>query len=161
FNPAGVLAASISLPPVRYETRAGVAFHARLAERVRALPGVRAAGLSSDLPWTGYDENTGFGIVGRTFPPSEGPQARYHFVTPGFIRAVGTPLVAGRDIAASDGPDAAPVVLVNESAARRYWNTPDAAVGARLQLWGAERTVAGVIGDIADTPSDDRAAAAL
>ena len=161
FNPEGLLTASIGLPPLRYDTPAGVAFHARLAERVRALPGVRAAGLASDLPWTGYDENTSFGIVGRTYRPSEGPEARYHFVTPGYLSAVGTPLVAGRDIAPSDGAQAPLVVLVNESAARRHWKSPEAAVGARLQLWGAERTVAGVIGDVADAPSDDRAAPAL
>jgi putative ABC transport system permease protein len=161
FDADGVITASVALPPLRYDQKTGVAFHARLADRVRALPGVRAAGLSSDLPWTGYDENTGFSIAGRSYPRFEGPEARYHFITPGYLQAVGTPLVAGRDIAPGDGPQAPSVVLVNESAARRYWSTPEAAVGARLQLWGAERSVAGVIGDVADAPSDDRAVPAI
>ena len=41
---------------------------------------------------------------------------------------------------------------MNEAAARKYWTRPEAAVGARVKLWGAERTVAGVIGDVRDTP---------
>jgi putative ABC transport system permease protein len=50
---------------------------------------------------------------------------------------------------------------LNESAARKYWKSADAAVGARLSLWGAQRTVAGVIGDVRDMPWHDRAAPAL
>jgi ABC-type antimicrobial peptide transport system permease subunit len=52
-------------------------------------------------------------------------------------------------------------VLLNEEAARKYWNTASAAVGARLSLWGAERTVAGVVGDVRDMPWHDRAVPAL
>ena len=66
FHPEHVLTAVVNLPQARYrDTAAAAAFFDRLLERVRALPGVRAAGLGSDLPWTGYDENTSFGIVGR------------------------------------------------------------------------------------------------
>jgi putative ABC transport system permease protein len=53
------------------------------------------------------------------------------------------------------------VVLLNEASARKYWNTPEAAVGARLRLWGADRTVAGVVGDVRDMPWHERAAPAL
>lgn len=161
FRPDGVITASLDLPTARYGTDAGADFYRRAVERVRALPGVGEAAFSSDLPWTGYDENTSFSIVGRQFPDSEGPEARYHFMTPGYTRAAGTPLVAGRDVTASDIRDAPFVVLVNESAARKYWKTPEAAVGARLRLWGAERTIAGVIGDVRDLPWHDRAAPAL
>ena len=72
FRPDGVLTAVVNLPPARYADRAAAAaFFDRLVERVRALPGVHAAGLGSDLPWTGYDENTSFGIVGRSFKDGE------------------------------------------------------------------------------------------
>jgi predicted permease len=161
FEPKGALTASIELPVARYNPDASRAFYRRAAERLRALPGVTDAAFSSDLPWTGYDENTGFGIVGRSFPPNDGPTARYHFLTPGYTRATGTPLVAGRDVTASDVGDAPKVILLNEAAARKYWSTPDAAVGARVTLWGAERTVAGVIGDVRDMPWHDRAVPAV
>jgi predicted permease len=157
FRPDHVLTATVTLPPARYKERSdAAAFFERLTDRVRALPGVRAAGLGSDLPWTGYDENTGFGIVGRTFPKNQGPEARYHFLTPGFIAALGLPLLAGRDIAPGDGPDAPPVVLINEATARQYWGDAQRAVGARLNLWSeTPATVVGVIGDLKDVPWGD------
>ena len=161
FQPRGVITASVDLPTARYDRTAAADFYRRAAERVLALPGVREGAFSSDLPWTGYDENTSFSITGRRFPDGEGPEARYHFITHGYRRATGTPLVAGRDLTHRDGQEAPLVVLLNEAAARKYWNTPDAAVGARLNLWGAERTVAGVIGDVRDQPWHDRAVPAL
>ena len=161
FRPDGVMTASLDLPTARYNTDAAADFFRRAVERIRALPGVREAAFSSDLPWTGYDENTSFSIVGRQFPDREGPEARYHFISSGYTRATGTPLISGRDLTASDIKDAPLVVLVNESAARKYWTTAEAAVGARLQLWGAERTIAGVIGDVRDMPWHTRAVPAL
>jgi predicted permease len=161
FRPDGAITASVELPVARYDREGAAAFFTRAAERVRSLPGVREATFSSDLPWTGYDENTGFSIVGRQFPPGEGPQARYHFVTTGYTIATGTPLVAGRDLSSSDTRDAPAVVLINESAARKYWKSAGAAVGARVNLWGDERTVVGVAGEVRDMPWHDRAAPAV
>ena len=161
FEPAGAITAIVQLPAARYTRPAATAFFQRAGDRIQALPGVRAVTFSSDLPWTGYDENTGFGIVGRTFPDREGPQARYHFITHGYTPASGTAVVAGRDLTPADVEQTPPVVLLNESAARKYWETPEAAVGARLDLWGKERTVAGVIGDVRDMPWHERAAPAL
>jgi putative ABC transport system permease protein len=161
FEPGRAVTVSVDLPTARYDTPASTAFYQRAADRVRALPGVAEAAFSSDLPWTGYDENTSFSIVGQQFPPGDGPEARYHFITHGYTRATGTPVVAGRDFTTGDGPGAPLVVLVNESAARKYWKSADAAVGARMNVWGSERAVAGVIGDVRDMPWHDRAVPAL
>jgi predicted permease len=157
FRPEHVLTGVINLPPARYHDRAdATAFFDRLTARVRALPGVTNAGLSSDLPWTGYDENTGFEIIGRRFPQDQEPEARYHFLTPGFIGALGLPLRAGRDLAPSDTDKSAPVVLINESTARKFWGDAENAIGARLKLWSDQpTTVVGVIGDLKDTPWSD------
>jgi predicted permease len=160
FAADGVLTASVELPTARYDIEAATAFYRRALERIGTLPGVRRAAFSSDLPWTGYDENTGFSIAGQ--PESDdGPEARYHFITPGYLQATAKPLVAGRDLTSSDVKNAPLVVMLNESAARKYWGTPAAAVGARLKLWGEERTVAGVMGDVRDMPWHERAAPAL
>jgi len=161
FTAARTTTASIELPTARYDTAGAREFFRRAGERLRALPGVREIAFSSDLPWSGYDENTSFAIVGRRFDEGEGPEARYHFVTPGYASATGTPLVAGRELTSSDAAGAPAVVLVNESAARKYWTSPAAAVGARLTLWGREPTVAGIIGDVRDMPWHDRAVPAL
>jgi putative ABC transport system permease protein len=149
------------LPGARYDNDAAREFFRRATEQVRALPGVRAVAFSSDLPWTGYDENTGFDIVGRKLSGREGPEARYHFATDGYTDATGTPLIAGRGFTPADIEGAPRVVLINESAARKYWKSAGDAVGARLNLWGNERTVVGVIGDVRDMPWHDRAAPAL
>jgi len=160
FEPAGAITASIELPVARYDLGSSTAFFARALERIRALPGVVDAAFTSDLPWTGYDENTGFTIVGRP-DTDDDTGARYHFISPGYVRSTGVPLVAGRDIRDGDISSAPFVILINESTARRYWKTAQAAVGARVKLWGEERTVAGVIGDVRDMPWHDRAARAL
>jgi putative ABC transport system permease protein len=160
FTPGGAITASIELPVARYDRDASPAFFARAVERIRTLPEVVDAAFTSDLPWTGYDENTGFTIVGR--PESDDDTgARYHFITPGYLQSTGVPLVAGRDVTSSDSKDAPLVILINESTARKYWKNAQAAVGARVNLWGGERTVAGVIGDVRDMPWHDRAVPAL
>jgi len=160
FQPRGAITASVELPTALYDDNGSRAFFERAAERVRAVPGVREAAFSSDLPWTSYDENTSFSIVGRQFPDGD-PEARYHFITAGFARATGTPLLAGRDLELSDRDGAPLVLLMNAAAARKYWTTPAGAVGARVKLWGAERTVVGILGDVQDMPWDDKAAPAL
>jgi len=155
FRPSGAITASVELPTAQYDTQAKAAgFFARALDGVRAIPGVREAAFASDLPWTGYDENTGFTIIGRPVADNVGPEARYHFITAGYAAATGTPLVAGRAVSVSDADGAPLVALVNESAARKYWTTPEGAVGARVNLWGEERTVAGVLGDVRDMPWD-------
>jgi predicted permease len=161
FQPGGAITASVELPPALYDETAARVFFERAGDRVRALPGIQEAAFTSDLPWSSYDENTSFEIVGRPAVKDAGPESRYHFITAGFARATGTPLVAGRDLAPSDGKDAPNVILINAASARRYWTSPAGAVGARVKLWGQERTVVGVLGDVKDVPWDDGAVPAL
>ena len=161
FRPAGAMTAIVELPVARYKVDEAAAFYERAADRVRALPGVKDAAFSSDLPWTGYDENTGFEIPGQKFPDGDGPEARYHFISPEYIGAIGTSIVAGRELTASDVKSAPMVLLINESLARKYWTSPEAAVGSRVKLWGEDRTIVGVMGDVRDMPWHDRAAPAL
>ena len=121
-----------------------------------------SAGFGSDLPWTGYDENTGFAIIGRPNVRDDEPEGavplHHDRATP---RRLGIPLIAGRDLTPADDASAPPVILVNESLARKYWSTPNAAVGARVNIWGRERAIAGVIGDVRDMPWHRSAVPAL
>ena len=162
FNPERVLTAKVSLPYAGYSNRTNVAvFQRQLLERLAALPGVEAAGLTSDLPWTGYDENNSFDVEGKTFPPNNGPEGRYHFVSSDYFRTVGVPLRAGRFFNADDQLGKTPVLLINHSLAERYWPGEDA-VGKRItfnsdpreQDW---RTVVGVVGDVKDFPDSTSA----
>jgi|RhiMethySRZTD1v2_1073278.scaffolds.fasta_scaffold97948_1 putative ABC transport system permease protein len=166
FNPERVLTASLSLPGARYGDAPKVAaFQQLLLERLAALPGAQSAGLTSDLPWTGYDENAGFTVEGKTFPPNDGPSARYHFVSSDYFRTIGVPLIAGRFFNSDDRQDTQPVVLINRVMAERYW--PGAsAVGKRFTFSSQpnERdwfTVVGVVGDVKDFPHSPAAAPAF
>jgi predicted permease len=109
FNPEGVLTMSVVLPGARYAYGAPqISFLQRMVERVSALPSVRSAGVTSDLPWTGYqNRGGGFTIEGKTFPPDQEPQAQYHFISPDYMRTIGAPLLSGRWFDARDRRGAA------------------------------------------------------
>jgi predicted permease len=159
FNPERVLTASVDLPISRYSTAKRASdFYRDLIARLVTLPGVKSAGATSDLPWTGYDENTGFGIEGRQFSDNEYPSAQYHFATPDYFRTMGIPLLSGRFLSDADNVDAPRVILINKTLADRYWSDEDA-VGKRVRLWGETRTIAGIVGDLKDSPGDLRAKA--
>lgn len=166
FNAERVLTASLSLPRARYADAPKVAaFQQRLLERVAALPGVQSAGLTSDLPWTGYDENAGFDIEGKTFPPNDGPGGRYHFTSSDYFRTVGVPLVAGRFFNANDRMDTANVVLINRAMAELYW-PGESAVGKRFTFNSQPKekdwyTIVGVVGDVKDFPNSSAAVPAF
>ncbi|MBZ4416901.1 ABC transporter permease [Myxococcus sp. RHSTA-1-4] len=151
FRSEGVLTWTLSLPKSDYpdDVRQAALFH-QVLERVEALPGVTSAGAISDLPFRTNDISVGLEIDGR--PPEPGAQAMvgYQVITPGYFRTLGIPLLAGRDITASDRKDTQPVLLVNETAARRYWPGEDA-VGRRIRVGsedGPWQTVIGVVRDV-------------
>ena len=95
--------------------------HNAILGEVRRQPGVAAAGASNFLPLQPGWRNP-FIVVGREQAASaeEGPQAQQLSVSEGWFEAMGARLLAGRDFTAADGPDGAPVLVVNESFARRY-----------------------------------------
>jgi putative ABC transport system permease protein len=162
FQPDNTLTMKVNLPNSRYPSGDMVrGFYKQLTERVRSLPGVATVGLGSDIPWTGYDENSSFDIEGRPSPPDHNLEARFHFVSPDYFRAIGTPLIAGRFFTEDDGPNSPMVVLVNASFARQFFPGEET-VGKRLSLWGNDDVaIVGVVGDVKDTPSDFEAKAAF
>ena len=158
FRPERVLTASLSLPNSHYKTAGAISFFDRLITNLESVPGVRAAGAASDLPWTGYDENVGgFQIEGKKAPPNEEFHARYHVATPDYFRALGIPLLRGRFFTAHDNTSAPLKLIINESMARRYWPGGDP-VGSRITFDDAPKekdwmTIVGVVGDVKDRPN--------
>ncbi len=162
FQPQHVLTASISLPGVNYHDHQSVTrFYERLVADVGTIPGVKAVGVGTDLPWTGYDDNNGgFTLEGETPPPNQEFHARYHAATGGYFRAVGTPLVSGRYFDARDTKDSAPVLIINQAMAN-YWHQGKA-LGGRLSFEDQPKekdwlTIVGIVADVKDRP--DSAAA--
>lgn len=165
FQPQRVLTAGISLPDATYKNQQAVAgFYTRLLEKLRSEPGISAAGASSDLPWTGWDENNGgFLIQGEQPPPNESFHARYHVATPGYFEALGTPLVRGRPFSEHDREGSGRVLIINQAMAS-YWRHGDA-LGGKLSFDDHPKekdwfTIVGIVSDVKDAPKDARAQAA-
>jgi predicted permease len=154
-----VLTAKLSLPRDQYKTDESRAqFFGQLVAGLQALPGVQSAGIGSDLPWTGYDDNSSFSIEGKQAPPHEDFHARYHMAGPDYFRALGTPLLRGRFFTDADKKDAPNVILINHVMAERYWPGEDA-VGKRITFEDHPKNdkdwlrVVGVVGDVKDQPN--------
>ena len=157
FRPQHVLTAAISLPGVNYhETDSVNRFYERLVSDVGAIPGVQAAGVGSDLPWTGYDDNNGgLTLEGETPPPNQDFHARYHTASGDYFRAVGTPLVSGRFFDARDTKDSRPVLIINQAMAN-YWHQGKA-LGRKLSFNDHPKekdwlTIVGIVADVKDKP---------
>ena len=154
FDPRGVATGRVMLFNDRYkDPRARAAFAAELEKRLRALPGVEAAGIANLLPLSGWSAATDVWADGTPRPrPGEQPEAHFRTATPGWHGAVRSTLIAGRAFTDLDGPQAAPVAIVSASLARRLW--PDAApaqaIGRRLRSDLTQSQVLTVVGVIRD-----------
>ena len=150
FDATNLLTVQLNLAGPAYETRESrVAFVERLTSRVNALPGVEGAGVIYVLPMGGDNADTGFLIEGREQPrPGQTPVAWYRPVSPEYLTAIKMRLVRGRWFRDTDAADTPQVVLINETAARRYWPDEDEdPLLSTVRLAGASRRVIGVIAD--------------
>ncbi len=124
FEPAHLLTMRIALPPARYDTDPKkAAFFSQLIERVEPIPGIRGATVAMSLPTTTWIRTNITRIEGQAAPDENDPlMAVIQSVTPGYFDTLRIPLRRGRKFDARDNtPAAPPVVIVNESLARRLW----------------------------------------
>jgi putative ABC transport system permease protein len=156
FSPGGVLTCEVSLPS-KYKNPQIVTFFQELLERVRALPGVRAAGATMTLPLhaSGGGFWGGLNIEGRPAATRESiPIVSFVQVAPGYFRAMGIPLLKGRAFADADNSAQSPkVAIVNATLARRFFSGSDP-LGERVCMGddcskGPWLAVVGVVGDTA------------
>ncbi|MCH7565725.1 MAG: ABC transporter permease [Gemmatimonadetes bacterium] len=144
-----LVALSLTINDARYPERSDyLAAYEALMERLESLPGVESVGSIRYLPLRRSGESTEFSIADRSEPIAGGPQrADLLQVSPGFFRAAGVPLVAGRDFTRQDRMDVAPVVIINDALRRRYW-PGGTGVGRFLLFGGTPAEIVGVVGDI-------------
>jgi putative ABC transport system permease protein len=146
FDPNNVLTLRTTLVAVRYPTPAPrLAFFEAALQRIRALPGVEAAGTIDDLPFAPGSAQ-GLEIEGAA-PRRDGVAVQVRQVTSGYLRAMGIPVLSGRDIVDGD----AEVLLVSRDAAKLFWGDADP-IGRRAFLPALSKTtvreVIGVVGDV-------------
>jgi predicted permease len=161
FHPDGVLTASVTLPRTRYaDDDALRRFTDEALRRLRALPGVSAAGATDTIPLGGNHSDSVILAEGHQMQPGESviSPSQVH-ATPGYFDAMGVTLIKGRTFDDRDGARAPRAVIVDEKLARRFWPDQDP-IGRRMYLpadinnllavsdktvW---LTVVGVIGDV-------------
>jgi predicted permease len=169
FRAENVLTMRVQLPDrANADVSRGSRFFAELVERIETLPGVRAAGAVTYLPFTGETSGANFFRNDRPMPaPGQIPSAQHSAVMPGYFKAMGIPLLRGRLFTKADGempplrPDMAsmiaffrtadPKVVINDAMARRFWPNEDP-LGRTFQfgppsLQGPVVTIIGVVGN--------------
>jgi putative ABC transport system permease protein len=150
FDPRGLLTMRVALPPSRYGDDGKAArFYEEALRRVAAVPGVRGAALTSNLPLSG-DGGTGTPqVVGRQTPAAELTEAHLRTVSANYFEVMGVPVVKGRAFDARDDAEAPPVLLVNKTFAERVFPGEDP-VGRRATFKFTSDTqfeIVGVVGD--------------
>jgi predicted permease len=159
FRGDHTLTLTTSLPAAGYRTGADVrGFYTRLMERLGGIPGVAAAGASTDLP-LGVRERRAMTLENERDATRDVSHAvANEWVIGQYFDALGIPLKRGRVFTAQDDSGAEPAVLINETLARRFWSDDDP-VGQRL-AWGNPvqhgrwMRIVGVVGDVKQGPLD-------
>ena len=145
FDPEGVVTARVALPRAQYPdaARAG-GFWRQLLESLDAMPQVQSVAIGMTAP---FGPGVRAGGTARSRGDAAGIGAVEHIVSPGYLQALGIPLLAGGAFGQPDGPGSPVVAIVSESVARRLWagNSP---VGQTLDWNGRPHEVVGVVGDI-------------
>src|SRR5687767_492440 len=151
FDEQNALAVTLQLPQKKYADPQQIArFSEQLVQQVATLPGVEATGVARILPIV-HDLPTGFYFEGYARPKDNDlPQTNYSAVSPGYFKAMGIPLLAGRAFTERDTQEALPVAIVSQTLARRYFPNGDA-IGERINVnTGPEsyREIVGIVGDV-------------
>ena len=148
FSTENVLTTMVALPQARYpDPAARRAFWDRLIARTRALPGVTAAGLASNVPLSGNVSSGSYSIVGYTPGPTDArPHARQEVVGGDYFAALQIPVVSGRVFNDGDTADSPPVVVIDQYLVNRYFKDRSP-IGQQIQRGGLF-TIIGVVGTI-------------
>ncbi|PYR92246.1 MAG: hypothetical protein DMF84_14140 [Acidobacteria bacterium] len=161
FDATGVVTADMSVPGTKYPDPARAAhFYAGLLERIRAIPGVKAAGAANELPLGRFDADGALTFEGN---PDVGAtpdgiydgfkySAGYKVVTPGYLETLGMRLREGRFLADGDTAGQPPAAVVSETFVKRFLPRVDP-IGVRFKYAGMDTvnplfTIVGVVGDV-------------
>ncbi len=163
FQPEKRLTMRLPLSSRDYPLHAAkVAFAERLLSRLQALPGVAAAGVSTNLPLDEVSLDSVFEVEGHPQAnPADVPITAHRLVSPGYLEALGVRLVRGRLINSTDRAGSVPVALVSEELVRQAWPAEDP-IGKRVRRILPGRaispwlTVVGVVRDVKEDRSNFR-----
>lgn len=137
FNADNLLTMNLILPAAKYKDEPQrAAFYTELVRRLGAMPGVESAAAVNYLPLGGSNSSDTFLVEGLPEPPpGQEFVGRYRVCTPDYFRTMGIPVLKGRSFTEQDRSGATPVVIVNETLARKYWPGADP-IGKRMRFTG-------------------------
>jgi putative ABC transport system permease protein len=154
FNSENVLTMAIVLPAAKYhEEPQAAAFYDDLVQRVKTTPGVESAAAVNHLPLGGSNSSDSYLVEGEPEPqPGQENEGRYRVATAEYFQTMRIPIIQGRGFTEHDKAGAPPVVIVNDTLARKHW-PGQSPIGKRIRFYGpSERTpwreVVGVIEDV-------------
>ena len=157
FRSDHLLTMRTTVPRAKYQDGAArLAFFDRVLEGVRGLPGVESVAYNSMLPFEGQGNTQGYQVEGRPLDPSDAGDALLRVSTNDYLQTLGVQLREGRLFSSADGSNAPPVIIVNETLAKRYW-PKESALGHRISMefrppvW---RTIVGVVKDVRERGYD-------
>jgi len=159
FDPHGMLTFRTNLPSAKYKgDEPQAAFYRRALERIRALPGVSAAGAAQIFPLAGDDYILSFEQIGKPpVPVGNEPSAAYYVATPGYFAALRIPIKSGRDFTAHDDAGAPPVAIISESMAHQFYPKENP-LGQRIQMGNRSKPaeIVGIVGDVRDQEMESK-----
>lgn len=154
LRPENVLTFNVTLPETKYNHERQSQFFIDLKNRLESTPGAQAASTIFPLPLSGDRFSISFEIEGRPLPPKDHPSADFFTTGVGYFRAMGIPIVKGRDFDDRDKHGATPVIIITETFARQYFTNEDP-IGRRVQpgissIEGEDSTMREIIGIVGD-----------
>jgi len=126
FSTDDVLTSTVDLFAAGYDKARAKNFRDQLIDRVQALPGIQSAAFSRSLPFSygGY-ASAPVSIIGYAPSADEDLTVEFNIVSPGYFATVGIPLLSGREFSRVDDEKSAPVAIINESMAAKFWHGND------------------------------------
>ena len=127
FNPQNLLLFRVQPQLNRYDEKKTVALYKELMDRIGAVPGVRAVALTNPPLLSGSVNSTSLYVQGRVYanPRDSGEGVHRLVLSPNFFEVMEIPMVRGRTFTAQDSETAPKVVIINETAARKYFSDAD------------------------------------
>jgi predicted permease len=154
FEPTHAAAISVSYDDSGGAARRGVILP-QIIQRAEQIPGVETAGISDELPMS-TSRSWGIAPKGWDYKNHPFPDTFVYVVTPGYLRAIGMRMVAGRDFAWDDNDNSLAAVIINETVARGMWPGQDAhdAIGKIANVNGSDARIIGVVADVHETNAE-------
>jgi putative ABC transport system permease protein len=162
-HPEQVQLLRISIPDTRVkEPERVMRMENDMIDKLAAIPGVASVAYASAAPLEGINDQKDLLYArDKTYSPGQIPPIRsFRYISPGFLKTDGTPLIAGRDFTWTDVYEMRHVAMVSENMAREMWGSPAAALGKQIRsglLNDEWREIVGVVADVYDNGVEQKA----